>query len=57
MPLRLVCSEMSYKDIADKLFIAPRTVDNYRNALFEKLKVRTRVGLVMFAIKNGLVEI
>lgn len=55
--LRLVCSEMSYKDIADKLFIAPRTVDNYRNALFEKLKVRTRVGLVMFAIKNGLVEI
>jgi two-component system invasion response regulator UvrY len=32
-------------------------VDNYRNTLFEKLKVRTRVGLVMFAIKNGLVEI
>ncbi|MBS1604907.1 MAG: response regulator transcription factor, partial [Bacteroidetes bacterium] len=31
--------------------------DNYRNTLFEKLKVRTRVGLVMFAIKNGLVEI
>jgi DNA-binding NarL/FixJ family response regulator len=55
--LRLVCSEMSYKDIADKMFISPRTVDNYRNTLFEKLKVRTRVGLVMFAIKNGLVEI
>jgi DNA-binding NarL/FixJ family response regulator len=48
---------MSYKDIADKMFISPRTVDNYRNTLFEKLKVRTRVGLVMFAIKNGLVEI
>ena len=55
--LRLVCSELSYKDIADKMFISPRTVDNYRNTLFEKLKVRTRVGLVMFAIKNGLVEI
>jgi two-component system, NarL family, invasion response regulator UvrY len=39
------------------MFISPRTVDNYRNTLFEKLKVRTRVGLVMFAIKNGLVEI
>src|SRR5882672_5671418 len=55
--LRLVCSEFSYKDIAEKMFISPRTVDNYRNTLFEKLKVRTRVGLVMFAIKNGLAEI
>src|ERR1700744_3803514 len=55
--LRLVCSELSYKDIAAKMFISPRPVDNYRNTLFEKLKVRTRVGLVMFAIKNGLVEI
>ncbi len=55
--LRLICSELTYKDIADKMFISPRTVDNYRNTLFEKLKVRTRVGLVMFAIKNGLVEI
>lgn len=55
--LRLICSEMTYKDIADKMFISPRTVDNYRNTLFEKLKVRTRVGLVMFAIKNGMVEI
>ena len=54
--LRLVCSELSYKDIADKMFISPRTVDNYRNTLFEKLKVRTRVGLVMFAIKNSLIE-
>jgi two-component system invasion response regulator UvrY len=54
--LRLVCSELSYKDIADKMFISPRTVDNYRQTLFEKLKVRTRVGLVMFAIKNSLVE-
>ena len=55
--LRLLCTELAYKDIADKMFISPRTVDNYRNTLFEKLKVRTRVGLVIFAIKNGLVEI
>jgi len=55
--LRLICSELTYKDIADKMFISPRTVDNYRNTLFDKLKVRTRVGLVMFAIKNGLVDI
>jgi two-component system invasion response regulator UvrY len=55
--LRLLCTELAYKDIADKMFISPRTVDNYRKTLFEKLKVRTRVGLVIFAIKNGLVEI
>jgi two-component system invasion response regulator UvrY len=54
--LRLVCSELTYKDIADKMFISHRTVDNYRNVLFEKLKVRSRVGLVMYAIKNGIAE-
>ncbi len=54
--LRLVCSELTYKDIADKMFISHRTVDNYRNVLFEKLKVRSRVGLVMYAIKNGFAE-
>ena len=54
--LRLVCSELTYKDIADKMFVSHRTVDNYRNTLFEKLKVRTRVGLVMYSIKNGLAE-
>jgi len=54
--LRLVCSELTYKDIADKMYISHRTVDNYRNVLFEKLKVRSRVGLVMYAIKNGIAE-
>jgi DNA-binding NarL/FixJ family response regulator len=54
--LRLVCSELTYKDIADKMFVSHRTVDNYRNTLFDKLKVRSRVGLVMFAIKHGLDE-
>jgi len=55
--LQLVCSELTYKDIAVKMFVSPRTVDDYRNSLFEKLKVKTRVGLVMYAIKNGLVDV
>jgi DNA-binding NarL/FixJ family response regulator len=55
--LQLVCSEMTYKDIATKMFVSPRTVDDYRNSLFEKLKVKTRVGLVLYAIRNGLVDI
>jgi DNA-binding NarL/FixJ family response regulator len=55
--LRWICSEMTYKDIAAKMFVSPRTLDDYRNNLFEKLKVKTRVGLVLYAIRNRLVEI
>jgi two-component system, NarL family, invasion response regulator UvrY len=55
--LRWTCSELSYKDIAEKMFVSPRTVDDYRQALFNKLKVHSRVGLVMYAIKNGIAEV
>ena len=55
--LRWTCSELSYKDIAEKMFVSPRTVDDYRQSLFNKLKVHSRVGLVMYAIKNGIMEI
>ena len=55
--MRHSCSEMSYKEIAEKMNISPRTVDDYRQSLFNKLKVHSRVGLVMYAIKNGIAEI
>jgi DNA-binding NarL/FixJ family response regulator len=55
--LKYTCTEMTYKEIADKMFVSPRTIDGYRDALFEKLKLKTRVGLVMYAIKNGIVNI
>jgi DNA-binding NarL/FixJ family response regulator len=55
--LRLICSEITYKDIAAKMYVSPRTVDEYRNNLYEKLKVKSRVGLVMYAIRNGLVDV
>ena len=48
---------MTYKEIAEKMFLSPRTIDGYRDALFEKLQMKTRVGLVMYAIKNGIVTI
>ena len=54
--LKLACTEMTYKEIAEKLCISPRTVDGYRDDLFEKLSVKSRVGLVLFAIKNGIVK-
>lgn len=55
--LKLACTELTYKEIADKMFLSPRTIDGYRDALFEKLKLKTRVGLVMFAVKNGIVSV
>ena len=55
--LRWTCSELSYKEIAEKMFVSPRTVDDYRQALFTRLKVHSRVGLVMYAIKNGVAEL
>ena len=53
--LQLACSELTYNEIAAKIFVSPKTVDGYRNALFEKFNVKSRVGLVLFAIKNELV--
>jgi DNA-binding NarL/FixJ family response regulator len=55
--LKLACTEMTYKEIADKMFLSPRTIDGYRDALFEKLQIKTRVGLVIYAIKNGVVQL
>ncbi|HLK27912.1 MAG TPA: response regulator transcription factor [Puia sp.] len=55
--IKLACSEKTYFEIAKEMFLSERTIDGYRDALFKKLNVTTRVGLVMYAIKNGLVKI
>ncbi len=55
--LKLACTELTYKEIADKMFVSPRTIDGYRDDLFEKLNIKTRVGLVMYAIKNGIITL
>lgn len=55
--LKLVCTELTYREIAEQMFLSPRTIDGYRDDLFDKLKVKTRVGLVMYAIKNGIVTL
>jgi DNA-binding NarL/FixJ family response regulator len=53
--LRLACSDFTYKEIAQKMNLNPRSVDNLRDQLFTKLDVKSRVGLAMVAIKNGVV--
>ena len=55
--LHLACSEMTYHEIASKMFLSPKTIDGYRNSLFEKLEVKSRVGLAIYAIKNGIVKL
>lgn len=55
--LKLACSEKTYHQIAKEMFVSERTVDGYRDALFNKLNITTRVGLVMYAIKNNIVKL
>ncbi|MCX6263125.1 MAG: response regulator transcription factor [Bacteroidetes bacterium] len=55
--LRKCCSELTYRQIAKEMHVSPRTIDTYRDHLFEKLQVRTRVGLVIYALRSGLIEV
>ena len=54
--LKYSVTEMTYKEISEKMFCSPRTIENYRDSLFEKLELKTRVGLAVYAIKNGYEE-
>jgi DNA-binding NarL/FixJ family response regulator len=53
--LRMVCSDLTYKEIAQRMSLNPRAVDTLRDQLFIKLDVKSRVGLAMVAIKQGVV--
>lgn len=52
--LSLCCSELNTKGIADRMGCNTKTAETYRDALFDKLKVKTRIGLVLFALSMGL---
>jgi len=55
--LKLVSTELTYKEIADQMCLSIRTVDGYRDNLFEKLQIKSRVGLVLYAVKNKVIEL
>jgi DNA-binding NarL/FixJ family response regulator len=55
--LQYAGTELTYKEIGEKMFCSPRTVESYRDSLFEKLDLKTRVGLVVYAIKNNLLKL
>ncbi len=52
--LNLACTEMTYKEVAHHMNLSPKTIDGYRESLFEKLNVKSRIGLVLFAIKHKI---
>jgi DNA-binding NarL/FixJ family response regulator len=55
--LQHACTDMTYKQIAALMFLSERTIDGYRETLFGKFKVQSRVGLAMEAIRRGIVSL
>lgn len=55
--IELACSEMTYKEIAEIMHLSPKTIDGYRQDLFKRLKIKNRVGLVIFALKKNLIKL
>lgn len=55
--LQLACSELTYVQIADRMCVSPRTVDGYRETLFIRLQLKSRVGLALWAVKMGIVTL
>lgn len=55
--IRLSCSEMTFNEIATELCMSPKTVESYRYALYEKLHVKSRVGMALYAVKQGMVNL
>jgi len=55
--LGYAATELTYKQIAEKMYCSPRTVESYRDSLFEKLGLKTRIGIVLYALKNKIIKL
>jgi DNA-binding NarL/FixJ family response regulator len=55
--LELICLELTTTEIAEKLFLSPKTIENHRGRMMDKTGARNTAGLVVFAIKNNLVDV
>lgn len=54
--LQLICKEHTNVEIANKLYLSTRTIDGYRNKLLLKTGAKNTAGIVMYAVKHGLVD-
>lgn len=55
--LYLAASELTYKEIGEKMFCSPRTVESYRDGLFQKFGLKTRIGLILYALRKGYIKL
>lgn len=55
--LELICHQKTAQEIADKLFITKRTVEGHKNNLLSKVGVKNTAGLIIYAIKEKIVDI
>ncbi|MCK7559784.1 response regulator transcription factor [Chitinophaga sedimenti] len=52
--LKLAATELTYQQIADKMHLSVKTIDGYREDLFKRLNVKTRVTLALWAVREGI---
>lgn len=52
--IKYACTEKTYKEIANEMCLSPKTIEGYRDAIFDKLHLKNRTGLVIYAIKNEI---
>jgi len=55
--LNLACSDRTYQQIASEMNVSMRTVDGYRDVLFKRFAVASRVGMVLFALRKGIIQL
>ena len=55
--LEYVCTDKTYKQIAAEMYLSPKTIDKYRESLFNRFEVKSRTALAMFSIKKGYVDL
>ena len=55
--VQLACSDNTYVEIAAQMFVSPKTIDNYRESVFTKFNIKSRVALALYAAKTGLIKL
>ena len=55
--VQLACSDNTYVEIAKQMFVSPKTLENYRESVFEKFNIKSRVALALYAAKTGLIKL
>jgi DNA-binding NarL/FixJ family response regulator len=55
--VKLICKELTNKEIAEKLGLKVRTIEDYKANILKKIKARNSVGIHRFAIRKGIIKI